>query len=46
LGGESQGKEPQRVHAYIPHKIPKRKVSKPPQENRQEKASKIKRKRK
>jgi hypothetical protein len=30
LGGESQGKEPQRVHAYIPHQIPKRKVSKLP----------------
>jgi hypothetical protein len=36
LGGESQGKEPQRVHAYIPHQIPKRKVSKPTQENREE----------
>jgi hypothetical protein len=41
LGGESQGKEPQRVHAYIPHQILKRKVSKLPQENRQEKALKI-----
>jgi hypothetical protein len=44
LGGESKGKEPQRVHLYIPHQIPKRKVSKPPQENRQEKAPNITRK--
>jgi hypothetical protein len=29
-----KGKEPRRVDAYIPHQIPKRKVSKPPQENR------------
>jgi hypothetical protein len=41
LGGESQGKEPRRVHAYIPYQIPKRKTSKPPQENHQEKALKI-----
>jgi hypothetical protein len=41
LGGESKGKEPRRVHEYTPHQIPKRKVSKPPQENRQEKAPKI-----
>jgi hypothetical protein len=41
LGGESKGKEPQMVHEYIPHQIPKRKVSKQPQENRQEKAPKI-----
>ena len=41
LGGESKGKEPRRVHAYIPHQIPKRKVSKPPQEKRQEKAPKV-----
>jgi hypothetical protein len=27
LGGESKGKEPRRVHAYIPHQIPKRKIS-------------------
>jgi hypothetical protein len=40
LGGESQGKEPQRVHSYIPYQIPKRKTSKLPQENRQEKAPK------
>jgi hypothetical protein len=37
----SQGKEPRRVHAYIPYQIPKRKVSNPPQENCQEKALKI-----
>jgi hypothetical protein len=24
LGGESKGKEPQRVHAYIPKQIPKK----------------------
>jgi hypothetical protein len=41
LGGESKGKEPRRVHVYIPHQIPKRKVSKPPQENHQEKALKM-----
>jgi hypothetical protein len=41
LGGESKGKEPQKIHVYIPHQIPKRKVSKPPQENHQEKAPKI-----
>jgi hypothetical protein len=40
-GGESKGKEPRRVHVYIPHQIPKRKVSKSLQENRQEKAPKI-----
>jgi hypothetical protein len=41
LGGESKGKEPRRVHAYIPQQIPKRKTSKALQENRQEKAPKI-----
>jgi hypothetical protein len=41
LGGESQEKEPLRVQAYIPHEIPKRKASKPPQVNRQERAPKI-----
>jgi hypothetical protein len=41
LGGEPKGKEPRRVRAYIPHQIPKRKVSKPPHEIRQEKAPKI-----
>jgi hypothetical protein len=46
LGGESKGKEPQRVQAYISHQIPKRKASKPPQENRQEKAPKITKKEK
>jgi hypothetical protein len=39
LGGESKGKEPQGVHAYIPYQIPKRKVSKLPQEIHQEKGS-------
>jgi hypothetical protein len=41
LGGESKGKEPRRDHEYIPHQIPKRKVSKSSQEKFQEKASKI-----
>jgi hypothetical protein len=41
LGGESKGKEPRRVQAYIPHQIPKRKASKLPQENHQERAPKI-----
>jgi hypothetical protein len=41
LGGESKGKEPQRVQAYIPHQIPKRKASTSLQENRQERAPKI-----
>jgi polyribonucleotide nucleotidyltransferase len=41
LGEESKGKEPQGFHAYTPHQIPKRKVSKSLQENRQEKAPKI-----
>jgi hypothetical protein len=41
LGGESKGKEPRRVHAYIPHQFPKRIVSKKLQENRQERALKI-----
>jgi hypothetical protein len=41
LEGESKGKEPRRVHAYIPHQIAKRKASKPLRENRQEKAPKI-----
>jgi hypothetical protein len=40
LGGESIGKEPQRVQAYIPHQTPKRKASKSFQENRQERAPK------
>jgi hypothetical protein len=41
LGEESKGKEPRGAHAYIPHQIPKRKVSKSLQENHQEKALKI-----
>jgi hypothetical protein len=41
LGGESKGKEPRRVHAYIPHQIPKRKASKSHQENHQEKDPKV-----
>jgi hypothetical protein len=41
LGGESKGKEPRRVHAYISHQIPKRKVPKSLQENHQERALKI-----
>jgi hypothetical protein len=41
LGGESKGKEPRRVHTYIPHQIPKRKVPKTLQENHQERAPKI-----
>jgi predicted secreted protein len=41
LGGESKGKEPRRVHAYIPQQIPKRKASKTLRENCQEKAPKI-----
>jgi polyribonucleotide nucleotidyltransferase len=41
LGGELKGKEPRKVHAYIPHQIPKKKVSKSLQENRQERDPKI-----
>jgi hypothetical protein len=41
LGGESKGKEPRRVHTYIPHQIPKRKVSKTLQKIHQERAPKI-----
>jgi hypothetical protein len=41
LGGESQPKEPQRVPTNFPRQIPKRKVSKTPQENHQERALKI-----
>jgi hypothetical protein len=41
LGGDSKGKEPRRVHAYIPHQIPKRKVLKSLQENCQERAPKM-----
>jgi hypothetical protein len=39
--GESKGKEPRTVSAYIPNQIPKRKASKLLQENHQEKALKI-----
>jgi hypothetical protein len=46
LGGKSKGKEPQRVQAYIPHQIPKRKASKPPQEIHQERALKVTKKEK
>jgi hypothetical protein len=41
LGGESKGKEPRRVQAYIPHQIPKRKALKSFQENHQGRAPKI-----
>jgi hypothetical protein len=40
LGGESKGKEAQRVHAYILQQIPTRRASKSLQENHQEKALK------
>jgi hypothetical protein len=41
LGGESKGKEPRRVHAYIPQQNPEKMASKSLQENHQEKAPKI-----
>jgi hypothetical protein len=41
LGGESKGKEPRRVHAYIPQQIFKKTASKSLQEYYQEKALKI-----
>jgi hypothetical protein len=41
LGEESKGKEPRRVHTYIPHQIPKRKVPKTLQEIHEERAQKI-----
>jgi polyribonucleotide nucleotidyltransferase len=41
LVGESKGKVPRWVQAYIPHQIQKRKVSSVAQENRLEKALKI-----
>jgi hypothetical protein len=44
--GRGKGKEPRGVHAYIPHQISKRKLSKPPQEIRQEKPLKITKKEK
>jgi hypothetical protein len=41
LGGESNAKEPRRVHTNFPHQIPKSKVLKIPQEIHQERAPKI-----
>jgi hypothetical protein len=41
LGGESKGKEPQRVHAYIPQQIKERKALKSLREKHQEKAPKF-----
>jgi hypothetical protein len=41
LGGESKGKEPRRVHAYIPQQILKKTALKSLQEKCQEKALKI-----
>jgi uncharacterized protein with von Willebrand factor type A (vWA) domain len=41
FGREIKGKEPRRVHAYIPQQILKKTASKSLQENRQEKALKI-----
>jgi hypothetical protein len=46
LGEESNGKEPQRVQAYIPHQISKRKALKSLQENHEERAPKITKKEK
>jgi hypothetical protein len=37
----AQGKEPKRVHAYIPNQISKGEASNPPQENHQDKTPKI-----
>jgi hypothetical protein len=44
LGRESKGKEPRRVHAYIPQQILKKTTSKYLQENHKKKALKITRK--
>jgi hypothetical protein len=41
LEQKSKGKEPQRVQAYIPHQIPKRKALKSLQEKRQGRAPKF-----
>jgi hypothetical protein len=41
LGGESKGKEPRRVQAYITHQIPQRKASNPSEEIHQERAPRI-----
>jgi hypothetical protein len=46
LGGESKGKEPRRVQAYIPHQSSKRKASKSLQESHQARALKITKKEK
>jgi hypothetical protein len=46
FGRGIKGKRTIRVHAYIPHQIPKRKVLKPPQEILQEKPPKITKKEK
>jgi hypothetical protein len=46
MGVESKGKEPRRVHTYIPHQIPKRKVLKSLHENHQDRAPKITKKKK
>jgi hypothetical protein len=46
FGRGIKGKRTMILHAYIPHQIPKRKVSKPPQEIRQEKGPKITKKKK
>jgi hypothetical protein len=41
FGRGIKGEKPQRVQAYIPYQIPKRKASESLQENHQERASKI-----
>jgi hypothetical protein len=41
LGGESKRKESRKIHTYIPHQIPKRKVPKILQEIQQERAPEI-----
>jgi hypothetical protein len=41
LGGESKGKEPRRVHAYVPQQIVERKASKSLREKHQEKTPKF-----
>jgi hypothetical protein len=41
LGGESKGKEPRRVHAYVPQQIVERKASKSLREKHHEKAPKF-----
>jgi hypothetical protein len=39
LGGESKGKEPRRVHAYIPQKFPRKMALKPLQKKSPRKGS-------